>query len=450
MATTKIWDVRGWLGHVVNYAENPDKTGNPQFSEADLQGLRDVMNYATQDYKTEHQYFVSGINCMPETARQEMQMVKKKFGKEGGIVAFHAYQSFKPGEVTPELAHEIGKKLAKELWGDRFQVVVATHLDKEHIHSHFVLNSVSFVDGKRYNDCKASYARMRRESDRLCQEYKLSVIDNPGTHTPRNIYLAEKAGKPTRYNVIRADIDEVISRSMTFTQFKTAMRAKGYLLNFSETRKYWTVKAPGAERSTRLKTLGDNYTEDAINDRILQNSRPKMALPLPEPEQKHYQMKGCLKTAKRIGGLRGLYLHYCYLLGILPKKNPRKPTHPLLRMELLRMDEYVRQTKLLCRYRIDTEEQLSSFLTGLQKEKDALVLERTEIQSHLRHAPDDTLQQRRVAINERLKEIRSHIRSIQGIQVRSTQVKNNIQTVMKDRLAHEQVKQTEKVERTRV
>lgn len=435
MATTKIWDVRGWLGHVVNYAENPDKTGNLQFSEADLQGLRDVMNYATQDYKTEHQYFVSGINCMPETAREEMQMVKKKYGKEGGIVAFHAYQSFKPGEVTPELAHEIGKKLAQNLWGDRFQVVVATHLDKEHIHSHFVLSSVSFVDGKRYNDCKASYARMRRESDRLCQEYKLSVIENPGTHTPRTIYLAEKEGKPTRYNVIRADIDEIISRSMTFTQFKTAMKAKGYILNFSKTRKYWTVQAPGAERPTRLKTLGENYAEEAINDRILQNSRPQMALPLPEPERKHYQMKGSIKIAKRIGGLQGLYLHYCYLLGILPKKNSRRPTHPLLKMELLRMNDYMRQTKLLCRYRIDTEEQLVSFLDDLNREKSTLVQERTGIQSKLRRSPGNSaLKERRAEINGRLKEIRAQGRNAQAILERSSQVKNNIRIVQEDRI----------------
>lgn len=154
MAATAIWKVKGNLGQVVNYAANPDKT---TFSPADLQGLRDVMNYATQDYKTEEQRYVSGVNCIPEIARGEMMAVKRQFGKEDGIIAFHGYQSFAPGEVTPEQAHEIGVKLARKLWGDRFQVIVATHLDKKHIHNHFVLNSVSFVDGKKYNDCKATY-----------------------------------------------------------------------------------------------------------------------------------------------------------------------------------------------------------------------------------------------------------------------------------------------------
>ena len=155
MATTAIWKVKGNLGRVVGYAANPDKTENPAFTAQDLQGLRDVMDYATQDYKTERQHYVSGINCAPEIARDEMQMVKQQYGKEGGIIAFHGYQSFAPGEVTPEQAHEIGVELARRLWGDRFQIVVATHLDREHIHNHFVLNSVSFVDGKKYNDCKA-------------------------------------------------------------------------------------------------------------------------------------------------------------------------------------------------------------------------------------------------------------------------------------------------------
>ena len=161
MATTKIWPVRGWLGQVVHYVENKEKTAGTVFTEQDIQGLRDVMDYALQDYKTEKQFYVSGINCIPDMARQEMLLTKKQFGKEGGIVAFHAYQSFKPGEVTPDQAHTLGKQLARELWGDRFQVLVATHLDKSHIHNHFVLNSVSYIDGKRYNDCKSTYALLR-------------------------------------------------------------------------------------------------------------------------------------------------------------------------------------------------------------------------------------------------------------------------------------------------
>ena len=154
MATTSIWRVKGWLGKVVIYAENPEKTANPKFyadqelAEHDGQQLSDVIRYAVNSEKTQKtgnedgaplHRFVSGINCSPATARDEMLAVKKRFGKEDGTVAYHGYQSFAPGEATPELAHEIGVKLATRLWGDRYQVIVATHLDKEnHLHNHFV------------------------------------------------------------------------------------------------------------------------------------------------------------------------------------------------------------------------------------------------------------------------------------------------------------------------
>lgn len=147
MATTSIWRVGGWLGKVVIYVENPDKTENPAVYEKpdmegrDAQGLTDVIEYAVQEQKTEKvtaddegtvimQRFVSGVNCSPTTARDEMIAVKKRFGKEDGTVAYHGYQSFAPGEADPQTAHEIGLKLAKKLWGEKYQVVVATHLDK--------------------------------------------------------------------------------------------------------------------------------------------------------------------------------------------------------------------------------------------------------------------------------------------------------------------------------
>lgn len=173
MATTSIWRVNGWLGKVVIYVENPDKTTNPAFYEKQdmtakqTQGLSDVIEYAINSEKTQQvddenaqvmQSFVSGINCHPSTAREEMLAVKRRFGKEDGTVAYHGYQSFAPGEATPELAHQIGIELARQLWGDRYQVVVATHLDKDnHLHNHFVLNTVSFTDGIKYHRTKQDY-----------------------------------------------------------------------------------------------------------------------------------------------------------------------------------------------------------------------------------------------------------------------------------------------------
>lgn len=149
MATTAIWKVKGWLGKVLIYAENPEKTDNPAFYQNDnltqeeKQGLHDVIHYAMREEATTsttlQERFVSGVNCSPNTAREEMLAVKNRYGKNEGIVAFHGYQSFAENEITPEMAHEIGVRLANELWGDRFQVIVATHLDKEkHLHNHIL------------------------------------------------------------------------------------------------------------------------------------------------------------------------------------------------------------------------------------------------------------------------------------------------------------------------
>jgi len=177
MATTKIWDVKDNIKRVVEYAINPEKTENPNYNEFEFKGLHNVVDYTTGELKTEKQLYVSSINCDASSIIEQMITTKKQYNKEGGILAFHAYQSFKGKEATPEEAHQIGIELAQELWGKRFQVVVSTHLDTGNIHNHFVLNSISFIDGKRYYDNKATYKKMRDTSDELCKKYKLSVID---------------------------------------------------------------------------------------------------------------------------------------------------------------------------------------------------------------------------------------------------------------------------------
>lgn len=199
MATTAIWDVTDRLDRVIDYTTNSDKTENLDFNSSDFRGLQEVLKYTEQDAKTEKQFYVTGINCYPETACKQMSKTKQQFQKTDGILAFHGYQSFAPGEATPETAHAIGVKMAQELWGDRFEVVVSTHLDRNHLHNHFVLNSVSFKDGKRYYDNKATYALIRQASDRLCREYSLSVIENPQRGKSRHYaeWKAEQESKPT-------------------------------------------------------------------------------------------------------------------------------------------------------------------------------------------------------------------------------------------------------------
>ena len=158
MAVTKIWKINGWIGDCLLYIENPNKTqnplviGDPKLKEEEYQSLIDVIEYAEDGNKTvrDTERFVSGVNCDAETARQEMILAKNAFDKNDGICAYHAIQSFAPGEVTPETAHEIGIRLAKEMWGERYQVLVATHLDHEHMLSSFRYNP--FIYFKRESD----------------------------------------------------------------------------------------------------------------------------------------------------------------------------------------------------------------------------------------------------------------------------------------------------------
>ena len=223
MATTSIWPINGSISHVIQYIGNPDKTTQVKFSDLDLQSLRDVMDYAIQPTKTEQQRFVSGVNCLPEIARQQMIITKQRFGKLDGRTAYHAYQSFKPGEATAEIAHSIGVEFAEKLWGERFQVVVATHIDKEHIHNHFVINSVSFLDGKKFHsDCKSYFGKMRVLSDELCRQHGMSVIDEPQGNLGRSRshaeWQAEKDNQPTWRGLIRSDIDALLNTCSTWSQ----------------------------------------------------------------------------------------------------------------------------------------------------------------------------------------------------------------------------------------
>lgn len=449
MATTSIWSVKGWLGKVLIYVENPEKTANPKYveqndTEQNIQSLEDVIAYAINKEKTSSsnegvvadekevilQQFVSGINCSLFTTRMEMLAVKKRFGKEDGIMAFHGYQSFAPKECTPAMAHEIGMKLAEELWGNRFQVIVATHLDKEsHLHNHFVVNSVSFVDGKRFFRSKQDYHMMRSVSDRLCREYGLSVPDatqKKGKHYGE--WRAQQEGRPTYHSMVRIDVDDAISRARTEKQFFYFMKEKGYTYKIG---KDITFRAIGRERGVKLtRNFGEEYTMEAIRKRILSNPVNQMKLKEPEKTRvRIIRVKGILNKKRKIGGLRGLYLHYCYRLGILPKrKEPVAPQeiHVIFREDLCRLKTIIEETRLLCRYRIDTLEQLFEFRDHCKEMMGYLIEERMHFRNQLRNINDET--ELTVAKNEiteltnQIGELRKKVKFCDGIEKRSVEI----------------------------
>jgi hypothetical protein len=441
MATTAIWDVTDRLDRVIDYATNPQKTENLDFSSPDFRGLQNVLAYTQHDTKTEKQFHVTGINCDPTTACEQMSRTKLQFQKIDGILAFHGYQSFVPGEATPETAHAIGVKLAKELWGDRFEVIVSTHLDKHHLHNHFVLNSVSFTDGKRYYDNNATYSLMRQTSDRLCREYSLYVIENPQKGKSRHYaeWKAEQEGKPTWRGLIREDVDKAIAASMTFTQFIATLRKQGYEVKTGV--KYMAVRPAGKERFVRLKTLGDDYTEEAIKQRILQNRAPKRPQALPEPKKKRYSIRGgaSLKKVKKLTGLQALYFHYLYKMGILPKhRASNKRTHFLLREDIRHMEEITAQTKLLCTHRIENKEQLLTFRNSLEQEMAGLYDTRKSLYNRIRRCKDDeqmtSYKEQIAGLSKKLSLLRKEVKLCAGILSRSEEMKQKLLQIKQEEI----------------
>lgn len=458
MATTSIWRVKGWLGKVVIYAENPEKTANPKFyadrelTEQDGQELSDVIRYAVNSEKTQEtsskdgaplHRFVSGINCSPATARDEMLAVKKRFGKEDGTVAYHGYQSFAPGEATPELAHEIGVKLATRLWGDRYQVIIATHLDKEnHLHNHFVLNTVSFADGIKYHRTRKDYHEMQTVSDALCREYRLSVIENPqyGKAKQYGEWRAEQEQRPTWRGLIRTDIDEAVRQAMTERQFFDALRKKGYAMKVG---KDISVRPPGKERFVRLmRNFGEDYSLDNIRRRIISQSRPERKNPEQKPEILRARLIGSLKTARKLTGFRALYVHYCYLLGIFPKSRPqqsRKRLHFLLREDLLKLDAITAETRLLIGHRIDTAEQLFSYRDEVNGKISALTEKRKQLYKLQRTAavksdPEKAAEVKAqiAALSKELAVLRKEVVLCNSIAERSGVIQEKIKAVRED------------------
>ena len=457
MATTSIWRVKGWLGKVVIYAENPEKTANPKFyadrelTEQDGQQLSDVIRYAVNSEKTQEtgsedgaplHRFVSGINCSPATARDEMLAVKKRFGKENGTVAYHGYQSFAPDEATPEMAHEIGVKLATRLWGDRYQVIVATHLDKEnHLHNHFVLNTVSFADGIKYHRTRKDYHEMQTVSDELCREYGLSVIEHPqqGRGKQYGEWRAEQEQRPTWRGLIRADIDEAIRQSMTERQFFDNLRKKGYEVKIG---KDISVRPPGKERFVRLiRNFGESYSIEQIRRRILSQTRAEKKPSEPTRQVIRIRLLGSLEKTRKITGFRALYFHYCYLLGIFPKNKPKqnRRLHFLLREDLRKLDTITAETRLLIGHRIDTAEQLFSHRDEVNGKITALTEKRKQLYKLQRAAamksdPEKAAEVKAqiAALSKELAALRKEVVLCNSIAERSGVIQEKIKAVRED------------------
>lgn len=243
MAVTKIKAIRGTLSKAIAYILNPEKT--------------------------DEKLLVSSYGCASETAAREFEWTRKIAEQKGmnpvRIIARHVIQSFEIGEVTPELAHEIGKQFADEILGGKYEYVLTTHIDKDHVHNHLIFNAVDFVDYHAYKSYKRIYYDMREVSDRLCKDYGLSVIppsQNKGMGYKE--YTETKRGTSWKQK-LKQTIDRIVITAKDYDDFLRLMQEAGYEI---KTGKYISFRAKGQERFTRSKTIGENYTEERIKERI--------------------------------------------------------------------------------------------------------------------------------------------------------------------------------------
>ena len=346
MAITKIIVIRDRLDKRVSYALNEDKTV-----------LSNVLEYAMDKDKVrgEQRLFESSVNCDKATAFNDMLQTKKQFGKTDKVQGYHIIQSFKPGEATPEQAHQIGIEFAEKCFG-QYEAVVGTHLDKNHLHSHVIVNSVSFVDGKKYrNNFKDYYKDIRGISDELCKEYGLSIIEE-NKHKKSVSYvewLARNKGKVSWQTIIRSDIDDCIRQAFSFGNFIMLMEHKGYEIKQG---KYISFKPLGEEHFNRGYKLGNEYSFVNIKNRI---EGKDLSLEFNDLEN-HLRKKREFKphTKAKPGSFMALCLHYMYLFGQVKRNETPDRAANVLKSDLIRFDKMTKTFDFVHERNLETIEQV--------------------------------------------------------------------------------------------
>ena len=431
MAVTKIWPVRDRFDKVLDYAANAKKT------DADIEkyhALDNVIDYAADGDKTEKCFYVSGVNCLPENAKEAFAATQKRYGKTTGKVAYHMYQSFAEGEVDAHTAHDIGVKLAEEVFGDRFEALVATHLNTDHFHNHIVINAVSWKDGLKYNDCNATYAKIREVSDRLCREYGLSVIEHPqGKGMTYGEWKSEQEGIPTLRSSIRAAIDLAVKCSVTRQQFVNAMVEMGFIID--ESGKHAKIKHAGTERFVRFKSLGEGYSVEEIIKRVYANNG-RASLELPEQDDPKNVFEG-EEEPVRIMTYIPLFRSYSRAMKIAkerPYQNFR--IYYLVRQDFSAKRLYEDTLDLLVDHNLKTAEDVINYKEEAMDQIDENMRLRNEMRSYLKRAEAarDLIEADKARFNigiysMRLAKLRREVTTCDEVLERSRHVRDNLKRI---------------------
>ena len=385
MATTGFWPVKGRLKEVIDYANNPDKTTAKEYLDEDLYA---AIRYVENDDKTDQTMYVSGINCSKHNAYNEMIAVKRRFGERGKNIAYHGFQSFAPGEVTPEEAHSIGKETARRMWGSQYQVVVTTHLNTDNIHNHFVVNSVSFKTGRKFRNGIGDRFELRKISDAICAERNKSVIQGNKFYSNKKEYWIKKNGGMTHRDMLRKDIDEALSQSCSFREIEYYLKTLGYKFERDFYYDHPSVYADGWKRAVRISSLGEQYSKENIHKRCLENQRKPELYTFVTPAWKRRPLL-VLERDKYISGwddtIIVLFELFIELLKICIVGNTQeydnRPVSPMMRAEMRKLDRYIEEYNLLCdnnlnspKKLLDFQENLSSRISELEQERYALRL----------------------------------------------------------------------------
>lgn len=410
MATTGLWAVKSRLDHLVNYVSDPLKT---------------VIQYTTDSGKTLDKEYVTYLNCSYVDSKSSMENTKKLFNDESKILAFHGFQSFEEDEIDADLAHQIGIEFAEKMWGERFEVIVTTHLNTNNIHNHFLLNSTSFVDGKRYCNTYNDIQKMRNVSDELCREHGLSVIEQrKNVSKSRESYFKIK----TLRELVKEDIDEALNICFTKTQFLNELELLGYEVEIKE--KNISVLHPLAKKTVRLKSLGSNYTNEKIIERILDTEKGQYNY-FPMYDKLGFNIRPYYEKYKRkqLTGLQRLFLHYQYVLKIIPKDNRTRPIQKYSKeyIEVIKkMDSFSRQTILICKNNIETLDDLHQFVDKTKDELTQLEKTRQKYRNKIRYTKDENevkqLKEKAKSLTPEIAKLRKQLVDCEMIEERSIHI----------------------------
>ena len=416
MAVSKLWAINeGGLSRVLQYAANPKKTNN--------------------------KLYVGGINCEPETAYEEFTTVKRSYAKTGGIEAYHGYLSFKEQDITPELSLKIGTEFAQEVWGNRFQVLVTVHTDTEHPHCHFVINSVSFVDGKRLWGEEKAWFKFKQTADRLCEKYGLYYNPKPVRGKSSSYhYNHEKKGEPTRYLLAREAMEKALSHSTNPKALKFSLSQLGYELTMNDRRKYWTVTPRGCKKPIRLIKLSTDYTPEAIRRRLLDNQHkltPRFDYRQYRPKQ--YNLPTCGdRILQRTNGIYRIYLYYAFRLGVIHSYRRPDPAklHWIFKEELAYLDRLSEEVRLMGREKISTDVELFAYKHKLEDRIQTFTDERYDLRKHSRRKiSEDELNETKDKITHitiNLRKLRHELKLCEHIAERSKVMEQGLETVLND------------------